>query len=158
MKFLTTLCMAALTVALFRMLVPENKLSKQLAALVGAVFILTSISALSNAEFSIGADAFPSQTEALYYRTPNSANEALERQICAEMSDKIYAILAPRGIFPQEIRVSVNISGLYSINITQVELVFNGGEQAAATAAAELLRGELPPDIEIKIQIKTEAE
>ena len=158
MKFLTTLCMAATASALFRMLVPENKLSKQLAALVGAVFILTGISAISGADFSLDANSLSLQTEALNYRALSSANEELERQICAEMSDKIYAFLSAHEISPSKINISVNISGLYSINITQVELVFKSGEQAAAEAAAELLRGELPPEIEIGIEIITEVE
>lgn len=157
MQFLTTLCMAALAAALFRMLVPENKLSKQIAVLIGAVFVLTGISAISGADFDLDFDAL-SFSEQLSTRAVISANEALERKICAEMSDKIYAILATRGISPEEIRVSVNISGhiseAYSIDITQVELVFNSGEQAAAAAAAELLRGELPQDIKIITEVE----
>lgn len=154
MRFLTTLCMAALGTALFRMLVPENKLSKQLAILIGAVFILTGISALGGADFELDTDALSIQTEELNARALTSVNDELEKQICAEMSDKIFAILEPREISPQEIRVGVNISGLYSINITQVELVFKNGEQAAAKAAAELLRGELPPEITIKTEVE----
>lgn len=157
MKFLTTLCMAALATALLRMLIPENKLSKQLSLLIGAVFLLTGISALSGADFEFDLDALSVQTEELNAGAPVAVNENLERTICAEMSNKIFAILEPHEIYPQEIRVDVNISGLYSINITQVELVFdkkNSGEQAAATAAAELLRGELPPEITIKTEVK----
>lgn len=148
MKFLTTLCMAALAFALFRMLIPENKLSKQLAMLIGAVFVLTGISAISGADFS-NFDISSVQAEELNARAVISTNEELEKQICAEMSDKIYFFLSAHEISPSKINISVNISGLYSINITQVELVFDSGEQAAATAAAELLRGELPQEITI---------
>lgn len=153
MKFLTTLCMAALAAALFRMLIPEGKFTKQLAALVAAVFILTGISAFSGADFS-AFDISSIQADELNARAVISANDALERQICAEMSDKIYVFLSQHEISPSKINISVNISGLYSINITQVELVFKNGEQAAATAAAELLRGELPPEIAIKTEVE----
>lgn len=146
--------MAALGTALLRMLIPENKLSKQLAILIGAVFLLTGISALGGADFRFDADVLSIQTAELNTRVPVAVNEELRRNICAEMSNKIFALLEPHEISPQEIRVSVNISGLYSINITQVELVFNSGEQAAATAAAELLRGELPPEIQIKTEVE----
>lgn len=154
MRFLTTLCMAALAAALFRMLIPENKLSKQLAMLIGAVFVLTGISAISGADLSFDGDTLSIQTEALNYRVMSSANEELERQICAEMSDKIYVFLSAHEISPSKINISVNISGLYSIDITQVELVFSSGEQAAATAAAELLRGELPQEIQIITEVE----
>ena len=70
------------------------------------------------------------------------------------MSDKIYALLNEREIYPEEIHIIVNISGLYSINITQVELVFKSREQAAAKAAAEILGDELSQDIAIKTEVK----
>lgn len=154
MRFLTTLCMAAFGTALLRMLIPENKLSKQLSILIGAVFILTGISAIGGADFSFDADALSIQTAELNARAPIAVNEELQRTICAEMSNKIFALLEPHEIYPEEIRVGVNISGLYSIDITQVELVFSSGEQAAATAAAELLRGELPPEINIITEVE----
>lgn len=146
--------MAAIAAALFRMLVPENKLSKQIAVLIAAVFILTGISALSGADFSFDSDALSIQTEELNTRVSAAVNEELEREVCAEMSNGIFSMLAPFEIYPEEIRVVVNISGLYSINITQVELVFKNGEQAAANAAAELLRNELSPDIKITTEVK----
>lgn len=154
MKFLTTLCMAALAAALFRMLVPENKFSKQIAVLIAAVFILTGISAISGADFDLDIDSLSVQAEELNTRVSASVNGELERKICTDMSNSIFALLAPYEIYPEEIRVVVNISGLYSINITQVELVFKSGEQAAATAAAELLKNELSPDIKITTEVK----
>ena len=84
----------------------------------------------------------------------SDVGKELKQKICKEMSDKIYALLNEREIYPEEIHIIVNISGLYSIDITQVELVFNSGEQAAAEAAAELLKGELSPKIEIVTEVK----
>ena len=154
MKFLTTLCMAALSCAIFRMLVPENKFSKQISLLIAAVFLLTGITALSNAEFDIDTEKYRIRTEEYGTEISSNVNGALRERVCREMSDKIYALLNEREIFPQEIHVIVNISGLYSIDITQVELVFTGGEQAAAKEAAEFLAGELSPKIEIITEVK----
>ena len=70
------------------------------------------------------------------------------------MSDKLYALLNENGIYPVEIHVIVNISGLYSIDITQVKLVFGAGQQAAAEAAAELLARELTEDIKVTVTVK----
>ena len=134
MNFLTTLCMAALATALFRMLVPENNFSKQISILIAAVFILTGITA-----------------EELGDQISSDVNEQIRQKICSDMSDRIFALLNSREIYPEEIHIAVNISGLYSINITQVELVFKSGEQAAANAAAELLRTELSPDTNLRI-------
>ena len=149
MQFLTTLCMAALSCALFRMLVPENKFSKQISLLIAGVFLLTGITALSGAEFDLDSEQYRVQFEEHSTNIAYGVNEELRQKICGEMSDKIYSLLNGQGIYPREIHVIVNISGMYSIDITQIELVFTDGEQAAAKAAAELLAGELPSDIKI---------
>ena len=154
MKFLTTMCMAALSSALFRMLVPENKFSKQISLLIAGVFLLTGITALSGAEFSVDTEQYAFRFEEYNAEITSDVNKELQRKICGEMSDKIYALLNEREIYPEEIHIIVNISGLYSIDITQVELVFNSGEQAAAEAAAELLKSELSPKIEIVTEVK----
>lgn len=154
MKFLTTLCMAALSCSIFRMLVPENKFSKQISLLIAAVFLLTGITALANADLSVDTEQYRAQFEGYGSEISSGVNEELRQRVCREMSDKIYALLNERGIYPEEIHIVVNISSLYSIDITQVELVFTGGEQAAAKEAAELLAGELSPKIEIKTEVK----
>lgn len=154
MKFLTTMCMAALSSALFRMLVPENKFSKQISLLIAGVFLLTGITALSGAELNIDIEGYAIQFEEYSSEITSDVGKELKQKICKEMSDKIYALLNEREIYPEEIHIIVNISGLYSIDITQVELVFNSGEQAAAEAAAELLKGELSPKIEIVTEVK----
>ena len=154
MKFLTTLCIAALSCALFRMLVPENKFSKQISLLIAAVFLLTGITALANADFSVDTEQYRAQFEQYGAEISSGVNEELRQRVCREMSDKIYALLNERGIYPEEIHIVVNISGLYSIDITQVELVFADGEQAAANEAAGLLAGELSPKIEITTEVR----
>lgn len=154
MGFLTTMCIAALSSALFRMLVPENKFSKQISMLVAGVFLLTGITALVGAKLEIDTEKYAPEAEEYGFEISSNVNEGLRKKICGEMSDKIYALLNERGIYPEEIHVVVNISSLYSIDITQVELVFERGEQAAAKAAAEVLEGELSPDIEIVTEVK----
>ena len=62
MKFLTTMCMAALSSALFRMLVPENKFSKQISLLIAGVFLLTGITALSGTELNIDTEGYAIQS------------------------------------------------------------------------------------------------
>ncbi len=153
MRFLTTLCIAALASALFRMLVPENKFSKQVSALIAGVFLLTGITAASGAELDLDTEKYSVWAEEYNNEVVSGVNKSLREKICSEMSEKIYALLNERGICPKEIHIAVNISGAYSIDITQVELVFESGEQAAAEAAAELLRGELP---NIVIEVKLE--
>lgn len=154
MGFLRTVCIAALSSAIFRMVVPENKFAKQISLLIAGVFLLTGITALSGAQFDLGGEESSLWADQYNSQISASVNEELRQKICKEMSDKVYGLLEAHGIFPKEIHIVVNISGLYSIDITQVELVFAGGEQAAAKAAAEVLKGELSPKIEIVTEVK----
>lgn len=154
MEFLSSVCIAAVAAALFRMIVPENKFSKQISLLIACVFLLTGITALSGAEFDISADAYDIGVSEDYIGFSGEVNKSLQKKVCTDMSDKLYALLNENGIYPGEIHVIVNISGLYSIDITQVKLVFGAGQQAAAEAAAELLARELTEDIKVTVTVK----
>lgn len=144
------MCIAAVCMGLFKMLIPENKFKKQLSALVACVFLLTGITAASGAEIDLDEDKFDLGVNTDYISFSNRVNEELKKKICDEMRDKIRAVLSEQEIYPEEIHIIVNISGLYSIDITQVELVFRAEEQAAA----ELLSRELPEEITIKTIVK----
>ncbi len=154
MEFLSSVCIAAVAAALFRMIVPENKFSKQISLLIVCVFLLTGITALSGVEFDISADAYDIGVSEDYIGFSGEVNKSLQKKVCTDMSDKLYALLNENGIYPEEIHVIVNISGLYSIDITQVKLVFGAGQQAAAEAAAELLARELTEDIKVTVTVK----
>lgn len=154
MKFLSTICVSAICTALFRMLVPENKYSKQISLLIAAVFLLTGITAVTGADIDLEAPRFDIQTDSGYSGMTADVNTNLQQKISRDMSDKLYKLLGEHEIYPREIHVIVNISGLYSINITQVKLVFSEGERAAAEAATELISRELPEDIKITSEVK----
>ena len=155
MGFLSTVCVAAIAMALFKMLIPENKFKKQLSVLVVCVFLLTGITAASGAEFDINEDRFELGINADYIKFSERVNEDLKKRICDDMRDKLRNMLNENEINPEEIHIIVNISGLYSIDITQVELVFRAEEQAAAEAAAELLSRELSTEISKGLKIRT---
>ncbi len=154
MRFLSTVCVAAICMAVFKMLIPENKFKKQLSVLIACVFLLTGITAASGAEIDLDEDSFDLGVNTDYISFSGEVNEELKKRICDDMRDKLKNLLNENEIYPDEIHIIVNISGLYSIDITQVELVFRAEEQAAATAAAELLSRELSEDIAIKTILK----
>ncbi|MDE7362434.1 MAG: hypothetical protein K2N38_10930 [Oscillospiraceae bacterium] len=149
MSFVSTVCIAAISTALFRMLVPENKFSKQISLLIAAVFLLTGITAVTGADIDLDVRYKAVEEYGVYGDMTADMTENLRRKICGDMTDKLYKLLGEHEIYPEEIHVIVNISGLYSIDITQVKLVFSEGEHAAAEAAAELLSRELSEDIKI---------
>ncbi len=154
MDFLLTICMAAIASAVFRLLVPESKLSKQISLLIVCVFLLTGINAVTGAELSLSPDIIaPSATEE-YISFSGGLNRELQKKICKDMSDKLYAVLGKNSIYPEQIHVNVNISGLYSISITQVRVVLPAEQRDKAAEAHALAAAELSEDIELKIEVK----
>lgn len=149
MQFLSAVCMAAIASALFRMLVPENRFAKQISLLIAGLFILAGVNAFKSVDISFDKSQYSYEADADYIGFSGDVNRELQKKICSEMSDKLYTLLNSSGIYPQEIHIIVNISGLYSISITQVELVFSEEQRSAAAAAEELLSRELDPGIKV---------
>lgn len=149
MNFLLTICMTAVAAALFRMLVPDGKLTKQVSLLIVCVFLLSGINALSGAELCLDEESLELSQSTELVRFSGDVNTALQKKICSDMSDRLYKLLAEREIYPKQIHVNVNISGLYSISIEQVKLVFDRGEEQTAEKAYSLVREELPDEIEV---------
>ena len=143
--------MAAIASALFRILVPENKFTKQISLLIACVFLLTAATAISGPEFGSPTEAPEISASSDYIGFSGEVNKSLQKKICSDMSDKLYAILHKNEIYPEQIHIGVNISGLYSISITQVKLVFNEGEEQTAAQALRLVRAELPEEIEVVV-------
>ena len=154
MQFLSTVCMAAIASALFRLMVPENRFAKQISLLIAGLFLLAGINAVRGAEFSLDSTQYSYEDSADYIGFSGDVNRELQKKVCSEMSDKLYSLLNSHEIYPEEIHIIVNISGLYSISITQVELVFDESRRSEATAAEELLSQELPPEIKTEVIIK----
>lgn len=154
MQFLFTVCMAAIASALFRLIVPENRFAKQISLLIAGIFILAGINAVKGADFSFDKTQYSYEDSADYIGFSGDINRDLQKKVCSEMSDKLYALLNSHEIYPKEIHIAVNISGLYSISITQVELVFEESRRSEAAAAEELLSAELPPEIKTKVIVK----
>ena len=146
--------MTAVAAALFRMLVPENKAAKQVSLLIVGVFLLSAITAISGADIKLSEDIWDTGISEDYIGFSGEVNRSLQKKICGDMSKKVYTLLNENGFFPKQVHVIVNISGLYSIDITQVRLVFGKDERAAAEAAAQLLAGELSEDIEVSYELR----
>lgn len=154
MEFLTTICLAAIAAAIFRMLVPESRYAKQISLLIACIFVLVTINAVTGMELSTDTDSFNIAGDTDYIGFSGDVNRSLQKKICTDMKEKITDILDEKDIYPEQIHINVNISGLYSISITQVKLVFAEGMEEDAARAFSLLSDKLPQDIEIRTEIK----
>ena len=151
MEFLTSICIAAVAMALFRLLIPENKFSKQISLLFACVFLLTGITAASGAEINL-EDSAELGENADFICFSEQVDGQLKQKICRNMEEKIRALLAENGLFPEEVHIIVNISGLYGINISEVKVLF-GGEEGLETAR-KILGNALSGDIKVTVGTK----
>lgn len=151
MEFLTSICIAAVAMALFRLLIPENKFSKQISLLIACVFLLTGITAASGAEFNL-EDSAEIGENADFIRFSEQVDGELKQQVCRNMEEKIRALLAENGLFPEEVHIIVNISGLYGISISEVKVLFGG--ETALENARKILENTLSGDIKVTVGTK----
>ena len=149
MNFLLTICLTAIAAAIFRMLVPDGKYTKQISLLIVSIFLLSGINAVRGAELSLDSQTFSLEGGTELISFSGDVNRSLQKKICGDMSDKLYTLLNENGFYPEQIHINVNISGLYSISITQVKLVFPQGEEQDALDAYTLVRAQLPEEIEL---------
>ncbi len=152
MKFILTVCISAIAIAFFKILIPENKFKKQISFLTAGIFILTIISSATGEAFDFSLDDYELYESENFVQISQSVSETLRKQICDEMSEKVRTLLNENGIFPEEIHIIVNISDLYSINISQVKLVFKEGDDAIVNKAVSLLENELDGKIKISAE------
>lgn len=152
MQFLITICVAAIAAALFRILVPENKYSKQMSLLIAGVFLLTGITALSGAELNLDISSFQAAADEQINDFSSEVNDSLKDEICGKMEEKVRNLLAKSEIYPEQIHIIVNISGLYGISISEVKVMFGGEE--ALEKAQNLLENALSGDIKVTVGTK----
>ena len=99
MQFFSTVCMAAIASALFRMLIPENRFAKQISLLTAGLFILAGVNALRGTDFDLGAVQYSYEDSADYIGFSGDVNRELQKKICSEMSDKVYGAAEPSREF-----------------------------------------------------------
>ncbi len=149
MKFLSTVCVAAIASALFKILVPENKFSKQISLLTAGVFLLIAITAFAGIKPELDISEYENEADSAISDFSSGVNEQLKDEVCRKAEEKIRTLLAEKEIYPEQVGIIVNISGLYSIDITEIRIVL--GENSAGETAFELLRSEFPKDIKITV-------
>ncbi|MCH5208545.1 MAG: hypothetical protein J1F04_06645 [Oscillospiraceae bacterium] len=151
MQILSTICIAAIAAAMFKILVPENKFSKQISLLTAGVFLLVGITAFSGTKPDLDISAFEKEAEGKINDFSSEVNESLRNEICEKMEEKVRYLLAQNEIYPEQIHVIVNISGLYGIDITEIRIVLEEGEEETAKTAESLLKNELSENIKITV-------
>lgn len=138
------LCAAAVLCAVFGMIVPEGKMSKQLRTIMSMVVlcvILSPVSTISDCSRrleSVSAEPVLADSE---------LSGLIEEQTASAMSDAVCRLVSSEleemNISPRNISVCVDISPTGCISIGQVEVVLEETEAGMAPAVRERLHEQL---------------
>jgi hypothetical protein len=125
-EILLNICLTAIALCLFKMLLPENTLKKQADFLIACFFLasLTLFFTSGRVNFANGLEF--SEENIPYIDFEEEYANAQKRAIEREMKARIQRVLAAESLLAEEIYVFVNISDKFSISITEVRLVFLG--------------------------------
>lgn len=120
---LLNICFVAVAVSLVRMLIPDNRYQKQMSFLVACFFTASVVFYVTGADADLSGLAAEMKEAGRYVDFSEEVSRERASEIGKEISDSVRQVLEDEGISPEKIYVNVNISGLYSISISEIKLV-----------------------------------
>lgn len=151
-ELVTTLCLAGIGLAIYKMMVPSGTYEKQIRVLVSLVFILGVISPFARGEISIPVSANNELIESIEYaRIEEQANSYLKSHFTTNLESALIKVLEEKGIAVDKISVNVDISEEYSISINEVRVLISNNADTGAVKAAIIK--EVGEDTEIQVDI-----
>ena len=151
-ELVTTLCLAGIGLAIYKMMVPSGTYEKQIRVLVSLVFILGVISPFARGEISIPVSANNELIESIEYaRIEEQANSYLKSHFTTNLESALIKVLEEKGSAVDKISVNVDISEEYSISINEVRVLISNNADTGAVKAAIIK--EVGEDTEIQVDI-----
>jgi hypothetical protein len=134
-QLILNICIITVAVALYKMLVPDGAYAKQIGFLITCFFIAGIAGFFGSGAFDVGSLKQAFSDGSSYVDFSKQLTETRKRAIADELSARVRETLESGGIECRKIYTIVNISGLYGISISEIELVLPAGEDEAAAKA-----------------------
>lgn len=151
-ELITTLCLAGIGLAIYKMMVPSGTYEKQIRVLVSLVFILGVISPFAKGEISLHVSANGELVESVEYaRIEEQANSYLKSHFTTNLETSLVKVLEEKGLAVDKISVNVDISKEYSISINEVRVLTSNKADTEAIKAA--IKKEVGDDTDIQVDI-----
>ena len=129
-EILLNICITAIALCLFKMLLPENAMKKQANFLIACFFLASMVFFFTTGKLEFaGGDDFTAvfsdsdDNDNAFIDFEQAYAHAQTRAIERETRSKLTEILAKEKLFFEEIYTSINISDKYSISINEIRLV-----------------------------------
>jgi hypothetical protein len=162
-EILLNICLTAIALCLFKMLIPENSMKKQADFLVACFFLASMAFFFTNGRVNFNYNKEFLSENIPYVEFQEEYANAQKRAIERELHSSLSRVLAEEDIFPQEINISVHISDKYSISINEIRLVLvsEGDDESeedleALKKAIHIIQKEVGDGILITGELKNE--
>ncbi|MCL2035825.1 MAG: hypothetical protein FWG83_00355 [Oscillospiraceae bacterium] len=124
-EILLNVCLMAIALSLFKMLLPEGSAKKQTDFMVSCFFLAGFAFFFTSGRVNFASEF---ETDGLFDNIPyinfeEEYNKAQSHAVEKEISHQLTRILAEEEIFVRQISVNVNISDKYSISINEIRVV-----------------------------------
>jgi hypothetical protein len=127
-EILLNICLTAIALCLFKMLIPEKGLEKQTNFLISCFFLASMVFFFTSGRINFAYDAEIVRESIPFADFDEAYERAQSTAINREMSTFLTKRLEEEDIFPYEIQTFINISDKYRISINEIRLVLNGDE------------------------------
>ena len=144
------ICMAAIALALIKILLPEKSSGKQIGLLISLIFIFVLVTPFVGGNISINTEIVRAQTEIDYSEFEKQVMESLRLQTGNIISTKLSNKLNENKISIEKITVLTNISDNNCITISKVICVVF--DESQMSEAERIIKEEADESTEIIIQ------
>lgn len=144
------ICMAAIALALIKILLPEKSSGKQIGLLISLIFIFVLVTPFVGGNISINTETVRAQTDIDYSEFEKQVMESLRLQTGNIISTKLSNKLNENKISIEKITVLTNISDNNCITISKVICVVF--DESQMSDAERIIKEEADESTEIIIQ------
>lgn len=145
------ICIAALVVAVFKLLVPNNKNSSQIKMIIACFFILSVIDTLKgNISITLIQDML--KTDVKYNDYTDVLTQQTADEIANSLRERITESLEKEKLTAEKIYIDVNISNNSSISINEIKLVFKDTESTEAKRAVMIVKECTGNEIKVSLE------
>jgi len=157
-EILLNICLTAIALCMFKMLLPENSMKKQADFLIACFFLASLVFFFTSGRISLNYNEDITRVNIPFADFEGAYSEAQGNAVSRETSRAVMQILNNQEIYPQEIVTSVNISDKYSISINEIRLVFESEVEDFdnLTRAVHILQKEVGGNTIISGEFKNE--
>lgn len=149
---LMNIAISAILSGLFKLLLPENGMKKQINLLIACFFLSSVVFFISNGDVSFITEAKNLNERGGYVDFTSEYTLHTQKEVANALGKKVTLLLEENKIRLKEIRVNVHISDTNSISINEILLVLYQSDENDPELIRSIVREKVGDKIQITIR------